>query len=23
VCLKFGHTANKCWHCFEEDYVLE
>jgi hypothetical protein len=23
VCLKFGHTANKCWHCFEEDYVPE
>jgi hypothetical protein len=21
VCLKFGHTANNCWHHFEEDYV--
>jgi hypothetical protein len=23
ACLKFGHTANKCWHPFNEDYVLE
>jgi hypothetical protein len=23
VCLKIGHTANKCWHHFEEDYVPE
>jgi hypothetical protein len=23
VCLKFGHTANKCWHRFEEDYIPE
>jgi hypothetical protein len=23
VCLKFGHTANKCWHHFEEDYIPE
>jgi hypothetical protein len=21
VCLKLGHTANCCWHCFDEDYV--
>jgi hypothetical protein len=21
VCLKIGHTANNCWHCFEEDYI--
>jgi hypothetical protein len=23
VCLKFGHTANNCWHRFEENYVPE
>jgi hypothetical protein len=23
VCLKIGHTANNCWNCFKEDYVLE
>jgi hypothetical protein len=23
VCLKFGHTANQCWHRFEEDYAPE
>jgi hypothetical protein len=23
VCLKFGHTANNCWHHFYEDYVPE
>jgi hypothetical protein len=23
VCLKIGHTADNCWHRFEEDYVLE
>jgi hypothetical protein len=23
VCLKIRHTANNCWHQFEEDYVLE
>jgi hypothetical protein len=23
VCLKFGHTANNCWHHFDEDYVPE
>jgi hypothetical protein len=23
VCLEFGHTANKCWHRFDEDYVPE
>jgi hypothetical protein len=23
VCLEFGHTTNKCWHRFEEDYVPE
>jgi hypothetical protein len=23
VCLKFGHTANRCWHRFDEDYVPE
>lgn len=21
VCLKFGHTADKCWHRYEENYV--
>jgi hypothetical protein len=21
VCLKYGHTANKCWHRYDEDYV--
>jgi hypothetical protein len=23
VCLKIGHTTNKYWQCFEEDYVPE
>jgi hypothetical protein len=23
VCFKFGHTADKCWHRFEEDFVPE
>jgi hypothetical protein len=23
VCLKSGHTADRCWHRFEEDYVPE
>jgi histone deacetylase 1/2 len=23
VCLKTGHTADRCWHRFEEDYVPE
>jgi hypothetical protein len=23
VCLKFGHTANRCWHRFNEVYVPE
>jgi hypothetical protein len=23
VCLKIGHTANNCCHCFKEDYVPE
>jgi hypothetical protein len=23
VCLKFGHTTDRCWHSFEEDYVPE
>jgi hypothetical protein len=23
VCLKVGHTANACWHRFDEDYVPE
>jgi hypothetical protein len=21
VCLKTGHTADRCWHEFEEDYI--
>jgi hypothetical protein len=21
VCLKYGHTADKCWYRYEEDYV--
>jgi hypothetical protein len=23
ACLKIGHTANNCWHHFEEDYIPE
>jgi hypothetical protein len=23
VCLKEGHTADRCWHRYEEDYVPE
>jgi hypothetical protein len=23
VCLKEGHTTDRCWHRYEEDYVLE
>jgi hypothetical protein len=23
VCLKIGHTADRCWHCYEEDYASE
>jgi hypothetical protein len=21
VCFKYGHTADKCWYMYEEDYV--
>jgi histone deacetylase 1/2 len=23
VCYKEGHSAERCWHCFNEDYVLD